>query len=221
MDSVPLPSLLYDHAAGDSWLSSENCPVVTDALGDVDLSESQELNYMATRSRLYCRLAPQEVWLTLFKISSSVRTKKRSGSYDSDDEDLIPLEPLDLVWAKCRGYPWYPALIINPKMPKTGYFHNGVPIPVPPDGVLDLQKRFEEPVYLVLFFDTKRTWQWLPRDKLDPLGVDSGLDKSKLLDNKKPAVKKAVKKAYEKAIAHRCRVTGEPNPLSGESSSED
>lgn len=115
--------------------------------------------------------------------SDSRSGRGRHGSFDSDHE--IPLEPLDLVWAKCRGYPWYPALIINPKMPKTGYFHNGVPIPVPPEDVLALQKRFEELVYLVLFFDTKRTWQWLPRNKLEPLGVDSGLDKSKLLENKK------------------------------------
>ncbi|OWF48778.1 Peregrin [Mizuhopecten yessoensis] len=143
----------------------------------------------------------------------------RSTSVDSDD--LIPLEPLDLVWAKCRGYPWYPALIINPKMPKTGYFHNGVPIPVPPEDVLLLQRKYDEPVYLILFFDTKRTWQWLPRNKLEPLGVDSGLDKAKLLENRKPNVRKAVQKAYEKAILHRCSVTGEPNPLSGDSDNEE
>ncbi|PVD24392.1 hypothetical protein C0Q70_14874 [Pomacea canaliculata] len=144
--------------------------------------------------------------------------QRRSPSVDYDD--LITLEPLDLVWAKCRGYPWYPALIINPKMPKTGYFHNGVPIPVPPDHVLELQRKYDETVYLVLFFDTKRTWQWLPRQKLEPLGVNSDLDKSKLMENKKPNVRKAVQKAYEKAIIHRCKVNGEPNPLSGDSSSE-
>ncbi|XP_048740220.2 peregrin-like isoform X2 [Ostrea edulis] len=153
--------------------------------------------------------------------SSNSRSGRAHRSGSCDSEDLIPLEPLDLVWAKCRGYPWYPALIINPKMPKTGYFHNGVPIPVPPDDVLALQRKYDEPVYLILFFDTKRTWQWLPRNKLEPLGVDSGLDKAKLLENKKPNVRKAVQKAYEKAILHRCSVTGEPNPLSGDSELED
>merc|ERR1712013_195713 len=138
------------------------------------------------------------------------------SSSDSGDESYagmsaldIPLEPLDLVWAKCRGYPWYPALIINPKMPRTGYFHNGVPIPVPPQDVLQLADSHTRPHYLILFFDNKRTWQWLPRDKLEPLGVNTELDKTKLVQSKKAGERKAVKKAYEEAILHRCRVTGE------------
>ena len=112
----------------------------------------------------------------------------------------IPLEPLDLVWAKYHGYPWYPALIINPKMPRTGYFHNGVPIPVPPQDVLQLADSHTRPHYLILFFDTKRTWQWLPRDKLEPLGVNTELDKTKLVQSKKASERKAVKKAYEEVF---------------------
>ncbi|RWS14694.1 peregrin-like isoform X10 [Dinothrombium tinctorium] len=158
-----------------------------------------------------------------FKVYRSNRPTSRSSRSDVsiESQHRIPLEPLDLVWAKCRGYPWYPALIVNPDMPKTGYFHNGVPIPVPPDDVLALKKNYNEPVYLVLFFDAKRTWQWLPRNKLEPLGVNQALDKAKLTESRKQTERKAVKKAFEKAILHRCRVTGESTDLSGDSSNED
>jgi len=143
-----------------------------------------------------------------------------TNGLSSSTSDRMPLEPLDLVWAKCRGYPWYPALIINPKMPRTGYLHNGVPIPVPPQDVLDLTSTHTIPHFLILFFDAKRTWRWLQRDKLEPLGVHSELDKAKLVQSKKPGERKAVKKAYEDAILHRCRVTGENASISEESESE-
>lgn len=106
-------------------------------------------------------------------------------------DDYSSLEALDLVWAKCRGYPSYPALvrhvrlnravyiqtfwtvfysplaavclqIIDPKMPREGVFHRGVPIPVPPLDVLKLGEQMtqeaREHLFLVLFFDNKRTW---------------------------------------------------------------
>ena len=84
----------------------------------------------------------------------------------------------------------FPALVIDPKMPKTGMFHNGIPIPAPPEKVdveeikkinsqnfkvLNIANFHTDPHYLILFFDTRRTWQWLLGDKLELLGVDSGL----------------------------------------------
>ncbi|XP_076684040.1 bromodomain-containing protein 140 [Andrena cerasifolii] len=112
------------------------------------------------------------------------------------------LEALQLVWAKCRGYPWYPALIIDPSTPR-GTVHKGVPIPAPPDDVLALAVNYKEPVFLVLFFDTKRTWQWLPGEKLEKLGVSQELDEAKLIESRKPADRKAVKKAYQEALHYR------------------
>uniref|UniRef100_H2Y6F8 Peregrin n=1 Tax=Ciona savignyi TaxID=51511 RepID=H2Y6F8_CIOSA len=132
---------------------------------------------------------------------------------DTDDNDLPTIEPLDLVWAKCRGYPPYPALLIDPMIPQSGYCHNGVPIPVPPHDVLQVgNKRVESEkhrLYLVLFFDTKRTWQWLPRNKLEQLGVDKMADQCKLAEGRRPALRKNVESAYKRAVLHRSRVTGQ------------
>lgn len=89
-------------------------------------------------------------------------------------------------------------------MPK-GFIYNGVPLPTPPNDVLALRKDKAEPVYLVLFFDAKRTWQWLPPNKLELLGVDEQLDKTKLSGNRKQS--KAVKKAYDDALKYNRQVT--------------
>ncbi|XP_014343588.1 bromodomain and PHD finger-containing protein 3 isoform X2 [Latimeria chalumnae] len=128
-------------------------------------------------------------------------------------ENNAELEPLELVWAKCRGYPSYPALIIDANMPREGLLHNGVPIPVPPLDVLKLgeQKQVEagEKLFLVLFFDNKRTWQWLPRDKVLPLGADDTVDKLKMMEGRKTSIRKSVQVAYDRAMIHMSRVRGD------------
>jgi len=48
--------------------------------------------------------------------------------------------------------------------------------------------------------------QWLPRDKLEPLGVDSDYDHQKFSDNKKPNKKKSVMDAYGKALRHQRKI---------------
>lgn len=116
------------------------------------------------------------------------------------------LEPLQLVWAKCRGYPWYPALIIDPQI-QNGFVFNGVPLPAPPLDVLALRKDKTEPVFLVLFFDAKRTWQWLPPNKLEILGSDKQFDQAKLIESRKPTDRKAVSKAYQDALHYQSQVS--------------
>ncbi|XP_051509414.1 bromodomain and PHD finger-containing protein 3 [Myxocyprinus asiaticus] len=135
------------------------------------------------------------------------------GTVVLSNGDTPEPEPLDLVWAKCRGYPSYPALIIDPEMPQEGLLHNGVPIPIPPLDVLRLgeqrQEEAGEKLFLVLFFDNKRTWQWLPQDKVTPLGVDDTADKLRMMEGKKTSIRKSVQVAYNRAMIHLSRVRGD------------
>lgn len=144
-------------------------------------------------------------------VNSSTTTNTTNTTKTESDIKPI-LEPLQLVWAKCRGYPWYPALIIDPKIPKN-FIYKGVPLPAPPSDVLALRKNYTDSVFLVLFFDAKRTWQWLPANKLELLGLDKLLDQSKLVESRKPTDKKAVKKAYYEALQYQNQVahTDKPN----------
>ncbi|XP_061617487.1 bromodomain-containing protein 1 isoform X2 [Phyllopteryx taeniolatus] len=126
----------------------------------------------------------------------------------------VALEPLKLVWAKCSGYPSYPALIIDPHMPRVGCQHNGVSIPMPPLDVLrigeQMQYKADEKLYLVLFFDNKRSWQWLPRSKMVPLGIDKTIDKIKMMEGRTSGIRKAVQVAFSRAMNHLSIVRDEP-----------
>ncbi|CAG7820912.1 unnamed protein product [Allacma fusca] len=139
---------------------------------------------------------------------------------EDDDEELVldnhvqlnvkfRLQPLDLVWAKCKEVSWYPALIINPDL-TLGITQNDVSIPGPPPEVLLKRPRNpHENYFLVLCFDSKRTWEWIPRSHLEPLGQDPKTDQGYLMTRKSDKRSLgAVRKAYEKAILHRTRVNG-------------
>ncbi|XP_061770473.1 bromodomain-containing protein 1-like isoform X4 [Nerophis ophidion] len=126
----------------------------------------------------------------------------------------VALEPLKLVWAKCSGYPSYPALIVDPHMPRVGCQHNGVSIPMPPMDVLrigeQMQYKSDDKLYLVLFFDNKRSWQWLPRSKMVPLGMDKTIDKIKMMEGRSSSIRKAVQVAFSRAMNHLSIVQDEP-----------
>ncbi|XP_034033249.1 bromodomain-containing protein 1-like isoform X2 [Thalassophryne amazonica] len=124
------------------------------------------------------------------------------------------LEPLKLVWAKCSGYPSYPALIIDPKTWKMRR-SNGVTCPQPPRHVLrageQMQFRSAEKLFLVHFFDSRRSWQWLPRSKMAPFGINA-VDRVKLMEGRSASVRKTVRLAFDRALTHLKWVSGEPAP---------
>lgn len=50
--------------------------------------------------------------------------------------------------------------------------------------------------------------QWLPRDKVLPLGVEDTVDKLKMLEGRKTSIRKSVQVAYDRAMIHLSRVRG-------------
>ncbi|KAM6973637.1 bromodomain-containing protein 1-like [Aplochiton taeniatus] len=123
------------------------------------------------------------------------------------------LEPHKLVWAKCSGYPSYPALIIDPKTQRTGRQHSGAT--PPPMDVLkvgeQMQYKSDEKLFLVHFFDNKRSWQWLPRSKMVPFGSHSTVDQVKLTEGRSSGVRKAVQTAFNRAMSYLSQASEQPH----------
>ncbi|XP_019117110.1 bromodomain-containing protein 1 isoform X1 [Larimichthys crocea] len=146
-------------------------------------------------------------------------TKISSEVWKPTAASPLVLEPLKLVWAKCSGYPSYPALIMEPRVRRTVSHHNGVELPLPPVDVLRagerMQFRSAEKLFLVHFFDSKRSWQWLPRSKMAPFGVNQTLDKIKLTEARSSWIRKAVRLAFDRAMNHLNRVNGELEQSAG------
>jgi len=48
--------------------------------------------------------------------------------------------------------------IIDPEMPRDGIIDDTVTVEAPPEDVLDLRQKYTHQVFLVVFYDTRRTW---------------------------------------------------------------
>lgn len=48
--------------------------------------------------------------------------------------------------------------------------------------------------------------QWLPQDKVTPLGVDDTGDKLRMMEGRKTTIRKSVQVAYDRAMVHLSRV---------------
>ncbi|KAE8296628.1 Bromodomain-containing protein 1 [Larimichthys crocea] len=129
-------------------------------------------------------------------------TKISSEVWKPTAASPLVLEPLKLVWAKCSGYPSYPALIMEPRVRRTVSHHNGVELPLPPVDVLRAGERMQ-------------FRQWLPRSKMAPFGVNQTLDKIKLTEARSSWIRKAVRLAFDRAMNHLNRVNGELEQSAG------
>uniref|UniRef100_A0A3Q2ZBD4 Bromodomain containing 1b n=1 Tax=Kryptolebias marmoratus TaxID=37003 RepID=A0A3Q2ZBD4_KRYMA len=156
---------------------------------------------------------------TLMRVENgdfSKATKISSEVWNPTAASSFVLEPLKLVWAKCSGYPSFPALIMDPRARRTSFWHSGVELPKPPLDVLrageQMQFRSAEKLFLVRFFDSKRSWQWLPRSKMAPFGIDQTFDRIKLKEARASSIRKAVRLAFDRAVNHLNQVGRELKP---------
>ncbi|CAG2116823.1 unnamed protein product [Medioppia subpectinata] len=130
---------------------------------------------------------------------SSSGSRGRDNNGNNKSSDTTPLESMDLVWAKCKGYPWYPALVVDPDTSDGPYKVPERVLRTRPAPTLGVDH------YLVNYFDEYRLWQWLSRKRLFPIGMDADIDRKKLIECPEEGERKAVKMAFKRALKFMAR----------------
>ncbi|MCO5565946.1 hypothetical protein L7F22_019621 [Adiantum nelumboides] len=116
----------------------------------------------------------------------------------SSAKNKTSYEPGTLCWAKMDGYPFYPSEVIDEndeeEVPKNVTRQK----PLVEDLPL-LENGKEDPVHLVRFFDSTRTFGWVQESKLKFLFEDDELDQKMLKDPRQPRQKSQVRASYDRA----------------------
>jgi len=151
--------------------------------------------------------------------------KKAKQAEENVPRGLNQILPGQVVWAKARGFPWYPAEVVVPHEPSA---QQTVPVWAefgtslkPPQNIIDLtpaddRVSFDDVIqngpvqweashqkFLLAFFDKNRTWTWLPRSSLREYTPALAVDKEKMLSPAKQ--RKEVRGAYAEAERHWSR----------------
>eukprot|EP00045_Choanoeca_perplexa_P017146 m.243259 g.243259 ORF g.243259 m.243259 type:complete len:1416 (+) comp17461_c0_seq2:46-4293(+) len=99
-----------------------------------------------------------------------VKSKSKRAMIETDHV----AELWGFVWAKMKGYPFYPALMVDPDNANPKF-----PTFVPSASVLKARPRSKTSA-LVCFFDGTGSWAWLNPDNIKPMFADPELDSNVL-----------------------------------------
>ncbi|CAG2171813.1 unnamed protein product [Oppiella nova] len=179
-------SSINSQTTSDHTDSSTSSQIIRD---HIDSTISHIINEYMDSSTSSQNISSEYNYSTGRKRSIAESLRSDTSATDSEGSDI---KPYDLVWAKCQGHPWFPALVVDPNRTDTLYGE-----PIPPKHVVDM-KTNDRNRYLVNYFDEKRLWQWLPRNSLQVMGIDT--NGKKLTERRKPSDRKAVEKAFTGAL---------------------
>ncbi|KAK0541003.1 hypothetical protein OC842_000209 [Tilletia horrida] len=120
-----------------------------------------------------------------------VKVPRAKAQGEGEPEDFVDGT---MVWAKITGYPFSPAVIVEPELPHA----------IVPKDVLRSAREPDE-IHLVRFYGQKVQWRWMPTRKLRFMFEDDDLDQKlmKAPDGRTPHSKALVREAYKLALAEK------------------